>query len=255
MALLTIENLSISFGGVAALDNVSMSIEKGEIYAVIGPNGAGKTTLFNCINRLYHPQNGRMMFGGRDLMDSKSHHICDLGIARTFQNIELFSNMTVMENLLLGCHHTKKTGFFSELFFLPQTARQEIRFYEQVERIIDFLNLQVHRNTRINALPYGIQKVVEIGRALAADPELLLLDEPSSGLNPEETEDMIFWIEDIRNVFGITVLLIEHDMKVIREVSSRVSALDAGAVIAVGAADEVNSDPRVIRAYLGEEDV
>jgi branched-chain amino acid transport system ATP-binding protein len=254
MALLKIENLSISFGGIMALHDVSFEVDRGDIYAIIGPNGSGKTTIFNCINRIYSPQKGQIVFKDDEITRMKAHGVCDLGIARTFQNIELFSNMTVMENLLLGCHRSKKTNMFSEIFFLSGAKSQEIRFHEKAEEIIDFLNLQIYREVRINALPFGVQKVVEIGRALSSEPEMLLLDEPSSGLNPEETEEMIFWIEDIKKIYGITVLIVEHDMNVVREVSNRVCALDSGRVITKGAPHEVQSNPDVIKAYLGEED-
>jgi branched-chain amino acid transport system ATP-binding protein len=254
MALLNIKNLSISFGGIMALSDVSFEVHKGDVYAIIGPNGSGKTTIFNCINRIYSPQKGQIVFKDDEITRMKAHGVCDLGIARTFQNIELFSNMTVMENLLLGCHRSKRTNMFSEMFFLSGAKRQEIRFHEKAEEIIDFLNLQIYRDVRINALPFGVQKVVEIGRALSSEPEMLLLDEPSSGLNPEETEEMIFWIEDIKKIYGITVLIVEHDMNVVKEVSDRVCALDSGRVIAKGAPHEVQSNPDVIKAYLGEED-
>jgi len=253
MTLLKVENLSISFGGIMALDEVSFEVKEREIYAIIGPNGSGKTTIFNCINKLYSPQRGRILFHDQDITKSKAHRICNLGIARTFQNIELFSNMSVRENFLLGCHRLKKSNMFSEMLFLPKTKRQEIQFHEKVEDIIDFLNLQTYRDTRISTLPYGVQKVVEIGRALVTGPKLLMLDEPSSGLNPEETEDMIFWIEDIKKIYGITVLLVEHDMTVVREVSNQVCALESGRVIAQGPPREVQSNPYVIRAYLGDE--
>jgi branched-chain amino acid transport system ATP-binding protein len=253
MSLLKVEDISISFGGVMALNNISFEVNKGEIYAIIGPNGSGKTTIFNCINRIYTPQNGRIFFKDRDILRMKTHKICELGIARTFQNIELFSNMTVMENLLLGCHHSKKTNMLHEMLFPPKVVNQEIQFREKVEEVIDFLSLQPHRSERINALPFGVQKVVEMGRALSMEPELLLLDEPSGGLNPEEAEDMVFWIEDIKNIYKITVLIVEHNMQVIMQVSDRVCALNYGDAIAIGLPREIQSHPEVIKAYLGED--
>jgi branched-chain amino acid transport system ATP-binding protein len=254
MSILRVENLTISFGGLLVLNGVSFEVKKEEIYAVIGPNGSGKTTVFNCINKIYSPQKGQIFFRERDITRISAHKICGRGIARTFQNVELFSNMTVMDNLLLGCHSSKKTHMFNEMFFLPGARRQEVMFRERAEEIIDFLNLQPYRNDRIRFLPFGVQKVVEMGRALCTQPELLLLDEPSSGLNPEECEDMIFWIEDIRKIYKITVLIVEHNMMVVGELADRVCALSYGEVIDVASPGKIQSNPDLIRAYLGEGD-
>ncbi|MBU2549792.1 MAG: ABC transporter ATP-binding protein [Proteobacteria bacterium] len=254
MALLEISDLSKRFGGVRALKDVSMNVEQGEVHALIGPNGAGKTTLFNCISGLYRPEQGAVRFKGRDITRKASHKIPQLGIARTFQNLELFRNATVLDNIMLGRYMHKRTTFFSEALFLPKARRQEVESRRKVEEAIDFLDLQPYRNRMVAGLPFGIQKCVELARALTLDPELMLLDEPSSGLNPEETQDLCFRIEDIQEELGITVLLVEHDMRVVSEVCDRVTAFDFGEVIARGTPEEVQQHPEVIKAYLGEEE-
>jgi len=255
MAHLKIEGLSISFGGLKALDGVSFAVGKGEIYSIIGPNGAGKTTVFNCISGIYKPSNGKIFFKDQDITPFKSYQVAEVGIARTFQNIELFAHMTTMDNLMLGRHTKLKTGVWAGATFLTahsKAARDEIQNREIVEEIIDFLELQASRNQLVVNLPYGIQKLVELGRALALEPEVLLLDEPSAGMNLEEKENLIFSIRDIRDDFGITVLLVEHDMNLVMGISDRVLALNYGQVIAEGIPQEVQKHPEVLKAYLGE---
>jgi len=251
MSLFAAEDIAINFGGIKAVDGVTFSIDKGEVFTIIGPNGAGKTTIFNLMSRIYDPTAGRLLFEGRDITRVPPHRIAGLGIARTFQNIELFEHATLLQNLLLARHAHKKSGFFSELLFLPSVRRLEIEHREAVEKVIDFLDLQQYRDSLIVNLPYGVRKVTELARALCTNPKLLLLDEPSSGLNVEETEDMAFWIQDIKNLLGITVLMVEHDMTLVSAVSDRVLALNYGRPLATGTPREVQSHPEVMRAYLG----
>lgn len=249
-----VTDLSIQFGGIAALGKVNLDVQRGEVHAIIGPNGAGKTTLFNCICRQYKADSGRIRFKGKEILRLRPHQVVLNGIARTFQNIELFTNMTVMDNMLLGCHSKKRTGFLSDIAFWGKAQKQEVDFREKVERVIDFLDLQAYRNRTIANIPYGVQKYVELGRALVMEPELLLLDEPSSGLNMEETQDLAFWIEDIKMDLGITIILVEHDMRLVVDVCDTVTALNYGRVLAYGRPTEVVKDPEVIKAYLGEDD-
>ena len=252
--LLSAKNLSVRFGGVLAVNNVSFDVRQGEVFTLIGPNGAGKTTVFNLISRIYTPTTGEIDYLGKKLTDEPAHNIAALGIARTFQNIELFEHASVLHNLLIGGHTHRKTGFWSELFFTGKTMAAEIEAREKAERVIDFLQLHHHRDSMVAGLPYGVRKVVELGRALCTEPKLLLLDEPSSGLNVEETDDMAFWIADIKNELGITVLMVEHDMSLVSKVSDRVVAMNQGAVLAMGTPREVQTDPGVIEAYLGTVD-
>jgi branched-chain amino acid transport system ATP-binding protein len=245
------QGLAINFGGIRAVDRVSFDVEAGQVFTIIGPNGAGKTTIFNLVSRIYDPGEGRIVFAGEDVTRVPPHEIVRRGIARTFQNIELFEHATVLQNLLLGRHAHAGRRFVEELFFLPRVRARELAHREAVERVIDFLDLQPHRDSLVVNLPYGVRKVVEMGRALSAEPKLLLLDEPSSGLSVEETEEMAFWIQDIRALLGITVLMVEHDMSLVSAVSDRVLALNYGRPLAIGTAKEVQSHPEVVKAYLG----
>jgi len=251
MSLLTLENVTLRFGGLVAVDNVSFHVGEGEVFALVGPNGAGKSTLFNLISRFYNPAEGDIKFDGKSILKMRSDQVPSLGIARTFQNIELFEQSTVLQNLLVGRHrHTGVSGF-AQVFFTPKVREQEKAHRRIVEEIIEFLDLQPYRDKYIAGLPYGIRKVVELARALASKPKLLLLDEPASGLSLEETQDMIFWIEDIKRHMGITVIMVEHDMNLVSAVSDRVLALADGKELAIGTPQEVQSHPEVIKAYLG----
>ena len=254
MSLFVVEGLSMAFGGIRAVDELSFAVEPGEVFTIIGPNGAGKTTCFNLINRIYNPTAGRITFDGQDITRVPPHRIAGLGIARTFQNIELFDNASVLANLLLGrhAHAHDQSNLLADMLFLPMVRRAEHEHRHRVQDVIDFLDLQHYRHNHVGSLPYGVRKVVELGRALASEPKLLLLDEPSSGLNTEETGDMAFWISDIRREFGITVLMIEHDMNLVGRVSDRVLALNYGRMIATGTTEEVRRHPEVVKAYLGE---
>ncbi len=249
--LLSAKDLSVRFGGVLAVNKVSFDVHRGEVFTLIGPNGAGKTTVFNLISRIYTPTSGSIDYDGTPLLTHAPHQIAQLGIARTFQNIELFEHATVLQNLLIGRHVHRETGFWSQLLFTPATRAAEVRARHKAEQVIDLLDLQKHRESLVAGLPYGVRKVVELARALCTEPKLLLLDEPSSGLNVEETDDMAFWIGDIRDELGVTVLMVEHDMSLVSKVSDRVLAMNQGEVLALGTPAEVQSHPGVIEAYLG----
>lgn len=253
MSYLAVEDLSISFGGIRAVDDVSFAVEEGEVFAIIGPNGAGKTTLFNLVSGIYSPDGGSVRFAGRDITALPAHRIAPLGLARTFQNIELFEHATVLQNLLIGRHVHRRSTALSHLLFLPTVRREELEHRRRVEDVIDLLELAHYREQRIANLPYGVRKVVEVGRALCLEPKLLLLDEPTSGLNPEESEDMGFWIEDINRDLGVTVVMVAHDMGLVSRVAGRVLALNEGRVIAEGSAAEVQKNPAVVDAYLGAD--
>ena len=257
-ALLQAQNLSVRFGGLLAVNQVSFEVKPGEVFTLIGPNGAGKTTVFNLISGIYTPTSGSLEFQGPqgplDLTRQPAHQMASLGIARTFQNIELFEHASVLSNLLIGSHVHRRSSLWQELLFTNQVRQGELDTREKVEEVIDFLNLQHYRDTLVAGLPYGVRKVVELGRALCMQPRLLLLDEPSSGLNMEETDDMAFWIQDIRDELGITVLMVEHDMSLVSRVSDRVLAMAQGQVLAMGTPREVQSDAAVIEAYLGSVD-
>lgn len=252
MSLLTAENLYLSFGGVHAVENVSFQVEQGEVFSIIGPNGAGKTTLFNLISRIYDAHAGSITFNDVDISKAATHRIAELGIARTFQNTELFEQETVLRNLLIGQHVHRRTNLLSELLFLPSVRRQELAFRQEVESVIDLLDLQLYRHQVIANLPYGVRKMVEVARALCLKPDLLLLDEPSSGLNPEETDDLAFQIEDINEELGTTIIMVEHDMNLVSLTSDRVMALADGKLLAIGTPQEIQQHPEVLKAYLGD---
>jgi branched-chain amino acid transport system ATP-binding protein len=249
--LLQVRHLSVSFGGVHAVKDLSFDVAKGEVFTLIGPNGAGKTTVFNLISRIYDATGGEITFEGESISNVPPQRIAALGIARTFQNIELFENASVLQNLLIGHHVHSGSGFWSNLFFTPQAKRAELAARRDVEEVIDLLDLHHHRDARVASLPFGVRKCVELGRALCMKPKLLLLDEPSSGLNLEETDDISWWIEDIKEELGITVLMVEHNMRLVSRVSDRVLALNQGEFLATGCPQEMQRHPDVIEAYLG----
>jgi len=247
------QDISVRFGGIRAVDSVSFEVRQGEVFSIIGPNGAGKTTIFNLISRIYNSTSGRLVLGDKEFTRTPPWEIAALGIARTFQNIELFPNATLLQNLLIGRHCHSRVGLLSELMFLPSMRKAELRHREKVEDVIAFLGLERYRDSLIANLSYGVRKVVELGRALCIEPKLLLLDEPSSGLNVDETEGMGFWIEDIKKDLGITVIMVEHDMALVNQVSDRVMALNYGKVLAMGTPHAVQTHPDVVKAYLGGE--
>ena len=251
MTFFAVEDLGVSFGGIRAVDGVAFEVEAGQVFTIIGPNGAGKTTIFNLISRIYDPTDGRLVFRDEDITRVPPHEIARRGIARTFQNIELFEHASVLQNLLLGRHAHARPRILEEILFLPAVRARERAHREAAEKVIDFLELQAYRDSLVVNLPYGVRKVVEMGRALCTEPALLLLDEPSSGLSVEETEDMAFWIQDIRSLLGISVLMVEHDMSLVGAVSDRVLALNYGRVVACGTSREVQEHPDVVKAYLG----
>ena len=252
--MLEARKLSVQFGGLKAVNDVSFQVWPNEIFSLIGPNGAGKTTIFNLVSGLYRPTSGEVAFEGEVISRMPPYVIARLGIARTFQNIELFEHATVLQNLLVGRHCHRHTAWWQDVLFTGSVRRAELEFRRQVEEVIEFLALQHYRDSMVVGLPYGVRKVVELARALSMRPRLLLLDEPSSGLNTEETEEMGFWIEDIKHDLGITVIMVEHDMSLVSRVSDRVLALNQGEVLATGTAAEVQSHPGVIEAYLGADE-
>ena len=248
---LSVRNLSIEFGGVHAVEDVSFDVEPGEIFAIIGPNGAGKSTIFNLISRLYEPTAGSIRYGDQDLLDLPAHRVVSSGIARTFQNIELFEQTTVLQNLLVGRHSLMQMNPFRSFLFTPGVKKAELEHRRRVEDIIDLLELAQYRDERISDLPYGARKNVELARALCAEPTLLLLDEPASGLNSEETDDVSFWLEDIKHDLGVTLVMVEHDMNLVGQVADRVMAINDGKLLTIGTPDEVRANADVQQAYLG----
>ncbi len=249
--LLEVEDISLSFGAVRAISDVSFDINKGEIRAIIGPNGAGKTSMLNCINGFYHPQQGTITYKGQKRSAMKPHEAAEQGIARTFQNVALFKGMSTLDNIMTGRNLKMKSGLLSSMLWYGGALKEELEHRRFVEDIIDFLEIQAIRKTPVGRLPYGLQKRVELGRALAAEPELLLLDEPMAGMNLEEKEDMCRFILDVNDEFGTTICLIEHDMGVVMDISDRVMVLDYGGKIGDGIPEEVRANQQVIDAYLG----
>ena len=249
--LLQVTDLVLSFGGNIVLDQVSFDVKDGELFAVIGPNGAGKTSAFNCISGVYRPDSGTVTLRGESLVGQRPDRIAAKGVARTFQNIELFGNLTVLENLLLGRHGATRASWWEAMAWLPRASRAEYAARRHVEDIVDFLDLTAVRRMPVSILPYGIKKRVELGRALAMDPALLLLDEPVAGMNAEETEDMARFILDVRSELQLAIVLVEHDMRLVMDLADRVMVMDFGRRIALGTPEQVQRDPAVIAAYLG----
>jgi branched-chain amino acid transport system ATP-binding protein len=255
MAQLQVQDLHLNFGGLTALNSISLSVDSGEIFAIIGPNGAGKTCILNCICRFYHPDQGRITFEDQEITHFAPHKVAKLGIARTFQNIELFQGMTVLDNIKLGAHVHLRSGFLTGSFYWGKARKEEMKLRREVEeQIIDLLEIQAIRKEIVGTLPYGLQKRVELARALAMRPKILLLDEPMAGMNLEETEDMARFILDINQERGVTIVLIEHDMGVVMDISDRVFVLDFGTRIAEGSPEEIQHNEQVINAYLGGSD-
>ncbi|HEU4540722.1 MAG TPA: ABC transporter ATP-binding protein [Jiangellaceae bacterium] len=250
--ILRVRDLTLRFGGMKAIDDVSFSVNEGDLFAIIGPNGAGKTSIFNCLSGVYRPQAGEIIFRGQSLLGRRPDQVAKLGIARMFQNIELFDNLTVLDNLMLGRHQHLRYGTLAGMIYAGRARRAEIQNRRLVEDIIDFLEIESIRRSLVGMLPYGLKKRVELGRALAMSPTLLLLDEPVAGMNVEETEDMARFILDIRSELGVTMIMVEHDMGLVMDIADQVLVLDFGQRIALDSPSDVQHDPAVIRAYLGQ---
>ncbi len=250
--MLNAKAISLSFGGIEALVDIDIDVRQGEIFAIIGPNGAGKTSFFNCVNGFYRPQKGSIYFEGKEVTRLKSHRIAELGIGRSFQGLQLFDGLNVLDNIMAGRHFHFKTGPLSDAIYFGRTRREEIEHRKVVENIIDFLEIETVRKQLVGALPYGMRKRVDLGRALAAEPKLLLLDEPLSGMNRDEKEDIARFILDISEEMGITIAVVEHDMGVVMDICERVVVLDFGRKIAEGTPEEIRTNEEVIRAYLGK---
>jgi branched-chain amino acid transport system ATP-binding protein len=249
--LLDVRDVTLRFGGVTALNGVSFDVQPGELFAVIGPNGAGKTSIFNCINGVYRPQQGSILLAGEELVGRAPPAVARLGVARTFQNLGLFTHLSVIDNLMLGRHHLMRTGFITGALWFGRARHEEIAGRAAVEEVVELLELEPHRHTPAGLLPYGLQKRLELGRALAMEPRLLLLDEPVAGMNLEETEDMARYLIEVRERLDLAVILVEHEMRLVMDLADRVLALDFGTPLAMGAPVEVQNEPAVVEAYLG----
>lgn len=251
--MLELRDVSLSFGGVKAVDGLSFTVNPGEIFCLIGPNGAGKSTVFNIISRLYQPDTGQLTYNNENLLGLKSHQLAKSGICRTFQNIELFDRASLLQNLLIAQFSRAKTSIWSDLGFLKWTKNQEWQFRQRAEEMIDFFELAPYRHSMVGQLPYGVRKLTELARSMCLLPKLILLDEPSSGLNQEETDDLSHWIIDIKEEFGVTVVMVDHNMPLVHQVADRVLAMAEGRFLAEGSAAEVQAHPKVLKAYLGED--